>query len=327
MAVSISVMVLESYIPGAHSPGGKNLPKSHPSGSDQVRYSEANQVTVGGQVILFCGFNQAVDYSARLGTSRGVGKEQVLPAHCKRLYATTVVGELQSAILQIVSLLSQIVQCLALGEFESSLVASLICPCQQSVQNRFLQFQPLGIAFFRCQVHESLLQLKQPGAVTLADCLQRILPFLFGQHLQRFVKFSPGMSPAAHHPDVLRKLVVALVAVRVQPAREVLEEGLGVLRLPAGLVLVQDKGILSAAASSVEPLVGLAGRSPARILQHLQRGLISMRHGFLAQSPVHHTPAAARCLRPTGSSWPWSAGTASTSAAETPAPNGTMVST
>ena len=94
------------------------------------------------------------------------------------------------------------------------------------------------------------------------------------------------MSPAANHPDILGQLVVALVAVCVQPAGEVLEEGLGVLRLPAGLVLVQDNGILSAAAGPVDPHIGLARRGPARLLQHLQRGLIPVQHGFPAQLPV-----------------------------------------
>ena len=90
--------------------------------------------------------------------------------------------------------------------------------------------------------------MKQPGAATLAGGHQRILSFLFGQRLQRLIKFSPGMSPEAHYSDVLRQLVVPLVAVRVQPAGKILEEGRYVLRLPARLVFVQHNGILSAAA-------------------------------------------------------------------------------
>lgn len=136
------------------------------------------------------------------------------------------------------------------------------------------------------RLRERLLQLKQPGAVTLAGCRRRLLPFLFGQCLQRLVKLSPGVCPAAHHPDILRQLVVALVAVSVQPAGEILEEYLGVLRLPAGLVLIQDNGILSAAAGSVEPHIGFARRCPARLLQHLQRGLIPVQHSLLEQLPV-----------------------------------------
>ena len=133
---------------------------------------------------------------------QGGGKDSVFPAHHKGLYATfgAVVGEFQSVVLQIV-------QCLAQGRLWGGLGAGLICSCQQSVQNRFLQFQPLGITFFRCQLHERLLQLKQSGAATLAGGRQRILPFLFGQRLQRFVKFWTGMSPAAHYPDILGQFV------------------------------------------------------------------------------------------------------------------------
>ena len=36
------------------------------------------------------------------------------------------------------------------------------------------------------------------------------------------------MRPAAHHTDVPRQSVVSLVSVRVQPAREALQETLGV---------------------------------------------------------------------------------------------------
>uniref|UniRef100_UPI00262F2D83 hypothetical protein n=1 Tax=uncultured Flavonifractor sp. TaxID=1193534 RepID=UPI00262F2D83 len=36
MAVGIFIMVLEFYISGAHSPGGKIPPKPHPSGSGPV---------------------------------------------------------------------------------------------------------------------------------------------------------------------------------------------------------------------------------------------------------------------------------------------------
>ena len=36
------------------------------------------------------------------------------------------------------------------------------------------------------------------------------------------------MRPAPNHPDILRKFVVALVPIRVQPAREALQETLGV---------------------------------------------------------------------------------------------------
>lgn len=132
---------------------------------------EPNQVAVGIQVVFLRGLNQAVDHSAGLSAGRGVGKEPVLPARHKGLDAApnSVDGELQSAVLQIGPLLPQIVQHLAQGGLGHRFGADLICPCQQSVQNRFLQFQPLGIAFFRHQFHERLLQPKQPGAITFAS--------------------------------------------------------------------------------------------------------------------------------------------------------------
>ena len=46
-----------------------------------------NQIAVGIQVILLCGFNQTVDHSAGLGAGGGVGKEPVLPAHDEGLCA------------------------------------------------------------------------------------------------------------------------------------------------------------------------------------------------------------------------------------------------
>ena len=58
------------------------------------------------------------------------------------------------------------------------------------------------------------------------------------------------MRPVTRHLDVLWQIVVPLVAVRMQPARENLGESLSVLRHPVGLVLVQDDGILSATAVS-----------------------------------------------------------------------------
>ena len=41
MAAGISIMVLEFYIPGVHSPGGKIPPKPYPSGSGPVRCAGA----------------------------------------------------------------------------------------------------------------------------------------------------------------------------------------------------------------------------------------------------------------------------------------------
>jgi hypothetical protein len=41
----------------------------------------------------------------------------------------------------------QIVQSFSQSGFRGCLFR--LCPCQKSIQNRFFQFQPLGISFFR----------------------------------------------------------------------------------------------------------------------------------------------------------------------------------
>lgn len=65
-----------------------------------------NHIAVGIQVILLCGLNHAVDHSAGLSPSRGIGKEPILSAHHKGLYAAlgTVAEEFQPAVFQIAHL-------------------------------------------------------------------------------------------------------------------------------------------------------------------------------------------------------------------------------
>ena len=62
---------------------------------------------------------------------------------------------------QVGPLLPQIVQGLAQGRLGRGFGAGLICPYQQSVQNRSLQFQSLGIAFSWHQFHDSVLALSE----------------------------------------------------------------------------------------------------------------------------------------------------------------------
>lgn len=110
-----------------------------------------------------------------------------------------------------------------------------------------LQFHPLVIALFWRQVHERLLYLKQPGAVTLAGSRQILLPFLCGQ-LQRFVKFLPGTdlppecSPAACGTPGRHPHAASQRRPREKP----------VLHLSAGLVLIQDNMLFGATAGLVE---------------------------------------------------------------------------
>lgn len=57
--------------------------------------------------------------------------------------------------------------------------------------------------------------------------------------------------------------MIPLVSVRVQPAREALQETLGVLRFPCGLVLIQYNGLLRAAAGAVQPYILREGEKQA----------------------------------------------------------------
>ena len=58
----------------------------------------------------------------------------------------------------------------------------------------------------------------KPGAIAFSNRRRRILLLFFGQRLQRLIKFSSCVCPAPNHPDILRHPVVALVAVRMEPA-------------------------------------------------------------------------------------------------------------
>ena len=79
------------------------------------------QVSVGIQTVFLGCFDQAVNHRTGLGSSWGIGKQPILPAHHKRLYAAfgTIVGEFQSAILQasdqVRPLLYQVMQRLSKG--------------------------------------------------------------------------------------------------------------------------------------------------------------------------------------------------------------------
>ena len=56
--------------------------------------------------------------------------------------------------------------------------------------------------------------------------------------------------------------MIPLVSVRVQPARETLQETLGVLRFPRGLILIQHNGLFRAAAGAVQPQQPVGHRLP-----------------------------------------------------------------
>ena len=125
------------------------------------------QVAVRIQAGFLSRFNQTVKDCATLRTARCIAEQKILPAHHKGLYAAlgAVVGKLQPTVLQIAHqigpLLQKIVQCLAQGGLGCCPGAGLICPCQQSLQNRFFLLQTLGKSLFYCQCGKVLLHLEQ----------------------------------------------------------------------------------------------------------------------------------------------------------------------
>lgn len=83
-------------------------------------------------------------------------------------------------------------------------------------------------------------------------------PFFLGQCLQCLVKFSPGVGPTGHHPDFLWQFVVALVAVHMEPSREVLEKSFRMLYFPIGPVFIQHNGLINTTTGSVHPHIGFS---------------------------------------------------------------------
>ena len=72
----------------------------------------------------------------------------------------------------------------------------------------------------------------------------------------------------------------------MEPARKALEEGLGVLRLPVLLVLIQDNGVFGVSAGSVQPHIAFAPGCPSFQLQHLQGRFIRVQNLPLQKLPV-----------------------------------------
>ena len=78
MAVGIFVMVLEFYIPGVRSLGGKIPPRPHPFGSAQVRCSGAKPGSGRGPGHSPLRFQSGCRSQHWTGHQWGVGKESVL---------------------------------------------------------------------------------------------------------------------------------------------------------------------------------------------------------------------------------------------------------
>ena len=224
-------------------------------------FQQPGQVAVGIQLI----FQRCLDHrkyhctaSSPLGR---IGKQKVLPVNHKGLYASlsTVVGVFQSTVPQIVDqirpLLLQIDKRLAQGLLWCC--CSGICPCQQSVQNRFCLLQPLDVSFFRRKAAERLLQFKQLIAISQALCGGTTLYLPFGQRFDCFVKLPPGMDPADDHGDFIRKIVVSGITVRVEVAPKAGQKCFWMPGAPARLVFVQDNGLVRISTGPVQPHVAL----------------------------------------------------------------------
>ncbi len=94
------------------------------------------------------------------------------------------------------------------------------------------------------------------------------------------------MRPAANHPDVLRRLVVALIAIRVEIAGKVLQKLFHMLRLLAGPILVEYNGRPIILAYAVQPHIALALNLFLRFPQYLKGSLIRVEHLSLHQMSV-----------------------------------------
>lgn len=77
--------------------------------------------------------------------------------------------------------------------------------------------------------------------------------------------------------------MVALVAIHMESAREHLQEPLYMFCLAVGLILIQHDGMLCVSTGAVKPHIRLAGGGFVLLPQHLQRGLIPIKHLMLAQ--------------------------------------------
>ena len=104
-----------------------------------------------------------------------------------------------------------------------------------------------------------------------------------GQCGQCLIKFTSGMSCAAHHSDAFRQLVVSLVSICMKPAREPVQKFFRVFCFSVFLVLIQNDRMLSTATGAVQPHIGLAGGGTSRFFQHLQGRFVGVQHRLLTK--------------------------------------------
>ena len=143
---------------------------------------------------------------------------------------------------QIGPLLQKIVRRFAQSRFCRSSKLQRICPCQQSLQDRFFLLQTFGKSFFRCQCGKVLLQWEQLCKIAQDFCRFGSRLLLLGNGSQCLVKLTPCMGPAAHHLDLFWQPVVPLVAVRMEPTPKSLQECFCFL---VGLVIIQHNRLVA----------------------------------------------------------------------------------
>ena len=123
--------------------------------------------------------------------------------------------------------------------------------------------------------------------------------------------------------------MVALVAIRMEPAREPFQKPLCMFCLAVGLILIQHVGILCVSTGAVKPHIRLAGSGFVLLPQHLQCSLIPHEapDAGAAVGAAHRKWGSTSSQWHGATSWTWSAGSTSFPCVQILAPVGTVEST
>ena len=86
------------------------------------------------------------------------------------------------------------------------------------------------------------------------------------------------LAAALQYGNFTRQFMVPIATISVQITIPPLKESCAMLRLAAGLVFVENNRSVSITRRSVKPRIALGLRRFPRFAQHLERGLIGMKH-------------------------------------------------
>lgn len=159
--------------------------------------------------------------------------------------------------------------------------------CEKRLHQRFGGCHALFKSILRRKVRELAFQLKQPVAVSLPGQSKAVLACFLCHNLQCLIELSTQMGPAAHHNNVFRQPVVALIAIGVKITAEMIQELRRMLGLTVWLVLIQNNRLIGIPACPVQLHVALGLRCFARLAEHLQRRLVRVHHLLLQQQSFH----------------------------------------